>query len=107
MRDPKEIIDDFAKKRLERMLKDKSKEAILVIGSCVDYFGDGRKHKCEACPNIVLLKPICSDAVKKHDLTVICFECASAVPEIRKVMLSLANQAQQRITSEIRKGYVV
>lgn len=89
-------INDYSKRRFQKLLKEK--ETIVIVAGFVDYFSDSIMVKCVKCGTPCFAAPWLKDAISSGKAVVICVCCAD--PQIVDGLLTMD---LARIETELEK----
>jgi len=73
---PKEVIDEYGKRRFHTLLKEGRLPHIVYAG-VIDFFGDAKTMECSKCGVPVFVRPWLHELIIAHNLRVECICCAN------------------------------
>lgn len=109
---PKEIFEEYGKKRLKELLEKGEKPDI--VASFIDFFGDAEITQCSRCGTPVFIRPWILENVKVFGLKVVCLCCADPEALKGQVAMDFARieslfqdpQAEQEIAFKVKKLWI-
>lgn len=92
-----EVFEDFAKKRLKKLIAEG--EDFAIVASFIDVFGDSVLTECFLCGVPVWVRPYIFEASQEHDLKVACICCCPPLKIRGQIMMDFAKIEEEMETS--------
>jgi len=70
---PYEVFEEYAKKRVRELIE--KGETLTIVGSFIDFMGDGKIVQCSRCGVPVFIRPWLLEATIKYKWKIVCMFC--------------------------------
>ena len=102
---PKEVFDEYGKKRLRDLLEKGEKDLVIYAGF-TDAFGDAGIIACNKCGTPCFVRPWLLEAIIEHNWKVICVCCADSKDFMGQVAMDFSKiETETEIKTENKNKF--